>query len=120
MKTVMLIDDDPTMLRLLSTLIQIEGFQSVSWDGNPDILAEINRQKPDLILLDVNLRGINGIEVLKQIRAANSLDHIPVLMTSGMDYTETCMEAGATAFFLKPYMPDKLLQSIRMHIENKA
>jgi len=120
MKTVMLIDDDPTMLRLLSTLIEIEGFRSVPWDGDPDILAAIIRHQPDLILLDVNLRGINGIDILKLIRTSKATSDLPTLMTSGMDYTEVCMRAGATAFFLKPYMPDKLLQTIRMHLDNKA
>lgn len=120
MKTVMLIDDDPTMLRLLQTLIEIEGFRPVSWDGKQDILTDIEQKNPDLILLDVNLRGLNGIDILKKVRSSNKIGNLPILMTSGMDYTEACMRAGATAFFLKPYMPDKLLQTIRMHLDNKA
>ena len=115
MLTIMLIDDDPTMLRLLKTLIEIEGFKTEAWSGNADIIPELTRIKPDAVLLDVNLKGINGIELLKDIRANAALSHTPVLMTSGMDYSRECKQAGATEFIMKPYMPDKLLQIIRAH-----
>jgi DNA-binding response OmpR family regulator len=120
MQTIMLIDDDPTMLRLLTTLIEIEGFKTEAWSGSANIIEEITTIKPDAVLLDVNLQGLNGIEVLKKIRANTVLQSTPVLMSSGMDYSEECMKAGATDFILKPYMPDALIKIIRSHTRRKV
>ena len=120
MKTIMLIDDDPTMVKLLKTLLEIEGFHSVSWSGASDVLAEVSQQQPDIVLLDINLRGVNGLDVLKQIRADKSLAEMPVLVTSGMDFREASVEAGATDFFMKPYRPDRLVNSIRTHVGPEA
>ncbi len=116
MHTIMLIDDDPTMLRLLKTLIEIEGYKTEAWSGNSNIIPELSSKKPDAILLDVNLRGISGIDLLKSIRSDANFGLVPILMTSGMDYTEECMQAGATEFLLKPYMPDVLIEKLRSHL----
>lgn len=116
----MLIDDDPTMLRLLKTLIEIEGFKTAVWGGGADVIGELQTVQPDAILLDVNLKGINGIDLLKKIRADKKYYAIPVLMTSGMDYSEKCRQAGATAFIMKPYMPDQLISTIRSHLNRQA
>ncbi|HUF38177.1 MAG TPA: response regulator [Anaerolineales bacterium] len=116
MKTIMLIDDDPTMLKLLQTLLRIEGFNPVPWSRMGDIIAETVLTDPEIVLLDVNLRNANGIEILKQMRATEALAHLPVIMTSGIDYRAESREAGANDFITKPYMPDVLVRSIRSHL----
>ena len=118
-KKVMLVEDDETMLSLLQTLLQFEGYQ-VTVSGHArtleDIVERIRQEKPSVILLDVNLRYLNGFDLLRDIRADNELNSIRVLMSSGMDYHVECMEAGADGFLLKPYMPDELIQMIRKQL----
>jgi DNA-binding response OmpR family regulator len=104
------------MLRLLQTLLRIEGFDPVPWSGVSDVVTETKQIKPKIVLLDVNLRNANGIEVLKKIRETAGLEVIPVIMTSGIDYRIECMEAGANDFLTKPYMPDVLIRSIQNHL----
>lgn len=116
----MLIDDDPTMLRLLKTLIEIEGFKTHLWGGGADVITELQAVQPDAVLLDVNLKGISGIDLLKKIRSDAAFSSVPVLMTSGMDYSEACRQAGATDFIMKPYMPDQLLSLIRSYFDRQA
>jgi DNA-binding response OmpR family regulator len=116
MNTILLIDDDPTMLKLLQTLLRIEGFDPVSWSGMGDVVAETIQIEPNIVLLDVNLRSANGIDLLRKMRATEDLAFLPVIMTSGIDYRVECMEAGANDFITKPYMPEVLIRSIRSHL----
>lgn len=111
---IMLIEDDRTMLALLETLLQLEGFQVVT-TGNEifsDLLPKVCEESPDIILLDVNLIRGNGMNLLEAIRSDSTLDHIRVIMSSGMDYKEECLRKGAQGFILKPYMPDELITMI--------
>ncbi len=113
MQKVMLVEDDPTMLGLLRRLMEIEGFEVVQVESGQDPLAEIANQNPDIVLLDVYLEGISGLDVIKSLRADPKLANTPVLMSSGMDYKDACLRAGADDFILKPYMPDELIHRVR-------
>jgi DNA-binding response OmpR family regulator len=110
----MLIEDDRTMLSLLKTLLTMEGFWVVlAEDGLVDnLLISIMNEQPDIILLDVNLRQGSGIDLLSAIRANPALDNVRVIMSSGMDFKDECLQKGAQGFILKPYMPDDLIKVI--------
>ncbi len=113
MPKVMLIEDDTTMVTLLKMLLEMEGFQVVSWRPVDDALKLLRNETPDIVLLDVNLANINGFDVLQKIRADQVLHDTNVIMSSGMDYSVKCLENGANAFLLKPYMPDDLISMIK-------
>ena len=110
---IFLVDDDPTTIRLMQTLLEFEGYLVEPWDGHTGILSCLNQKQTDIVLMDVHLRELNGIDALKEIRQDPAFTDFPVIMTSGMDLTRVCMEAGATAFLMKPYMPESLLETIR-------
>ena len=112
---VMLVDDDRTMRTILKTLLELEKYSVVVWDALPtsDIVEQIRLEKPDLVLMDVHLKEINGLDILRQLRLAEpQISNTCVLMTSGMDLRDQCKSAGANGFLLKPYMPDDLFQQI--------
>jgi DNA-binding response OmpR family regulator len=109
----MLIEDDPTMMGLLTTLLELDGYQVLSVQEGEHPAEAILREVPDLVLLDVNLRGLSGLDVLRQVRAEESLKDVRVLMSSGMDYRDVCLEAGADGFLLKPFMPDDLMTRVK-------
>ena len=112
---VLLIDDDPMILLLQKTYLEIEGFTVSHFDGaSLETLNEIlGRDRPDIILMDVNLRHINGLILLKNIRQSENYKTIPIVMTSGMDMDLRCKQEGASAFLMKPYMPDELIRLLR-------
>jgi DNA-binding response OmpR family regulator len=114
----MLIEDDRTMLSLLSTLLGMEGFNVVvAGDDSVEVVVQtVKAEKPDAALLDVNLRHVNGLDVLRQIRQDAELNSVRVVMSSGIDYREQCLAAGAQGFILKPYMPDDLIKMIHQAI----
>jgi len=119
MPKLLLIEDDKTMLSLLRTLLTIEGFDiAISENDNTldEYLGKIKLEKPTLILLDVHLRFINGIELLRAIRKDEALKATLVIMSSGMDVRTQCEEEGADDFILKPYMPDELILKINQCI----
>lgn len=111
-KKIVLFDDDPTMRTLLETLLGMEGFSAIAFieNGNDDFIEFVRNEKPDAILLDVHLTYSSGVDILMEIRADETLKNLHVLMTSGMDLKDTCINAGADGFLLKPYMPDELIQ----------
>jgi DNA-binding response OmpR family regulator len=120
MVKIMLVEDDETMLSLLQTLLRMEGFD-VSQAKASDlerIVSEIKQEKPSLTLIDVHLRQISGLEILKMIRQDAELKELRVLMSSGMDVGHKCLQAGADGFLLKPYMPDELIKKILDIVNN--
>jgi two-component system, cell cycle response regulator len=114
MKKVMLIEDDRTMCSLLRTLLLIEGVQVHSSEigTQQSIVESIIQFKPDTLLLDFHLKKANGLEILKKIRKIPSLISLRIFMVSGMDLEDQCVYAGADGFFLKPYNPEDLINSL--------
>ncbi len=118
MPKVMLIEDDPTMLALLNTLLRIEGYEVVDIENEEQALEEISREQPDLILLDVHLAKADGLELVRELRQRDDLKHLRVLMSSGMDFMQNSLDEGADDFILKPYMPDELIAKIKKLLQN--
>lgn len=114
MSKVVIIEDDQTMRSLLNTLLDMEGYSVVlpAMETLDSIFAAIQIEQPDLILLDVNLHNASGFDLIKRIKANNSLIRTRILMSSGFDYREECLAAGADGFLLKPYLPGDLIQLI--------
>ena len=109
----MLIEDDQTMLSLLHTLLEMEGFEVHQLDNFSNIIKEVKQVKPDALLMDVHLEDYNGIKILEQLKADQELKELKVIMSSGMDFAHQSMDKGANDFILKPYMPDELITKIQ-------
>ena len=114
MLKVLLADDDYTMVALLKTLLNMEGYQVATLlDKTGDILENIRLAKPDILLIDIFLGDRNGLDIVRQIRQTPDLNNIRIIMASGIDKTEECLAAGANEFLLKPYMPNELFAKLR-------
>jgi CheY-like chemotaxis protein len=113
MPKILLLEDDRDMTMLLQTLLEIEGYQVRSYDPKQPIVGQLEKEIPDLILLDVHLGGQDGIQILRALRQAPALGEVHVVMTSGINLTEECLNEGANAFIVKPYMPEHLLEILR-------
>ena len=69
-----------------------------------------------MLLLDVHLHQVNGLDVLEQVRKDDEIGDLKVVMTSGLNLESECKNLGANDFLLKPYMPDDLLQILKRNI----
>lgn len=112
---ILFLEDDPTMQRLITTLLEIEGFEPISYrEAQPGVIIDmIESARPDVILMDIHLGKVSGLELLRIIRSDSNGKNITIIMTSGMDLRIECLEAGANYFLMKPYMPGDLIQLIR-------
>jgi DNA-binding response OmpR family regulator len=113
MPRILLAEDDATMVSLLKTLLKMEGYQVSALDADTDIAQAVLKTKPDILLMDVHLLRQNGLDELVKLRAAPGGESVRVLMTSGLDFKEQCLSAGANGFIQKPFMPDDLLDALR-------
>jgi DNA-binding response OmpR family regulator len=117
MVKVLLIEDDPTMLSLLNTLLEIEGYEAVQLRTFENVVESVRSIAPDVILMDVHLKDIDGLSLLESIRKESALGHIKVIISSGMDFNDESVSKGANGFLLKPYMPDELVAMINKLME---
>jgi two-component system, cell cycle response regulator len=102
---VLVVDDILANVRLLEAKLTAEYFDVVTAMNGLDALETIQRTKPDIVLLDVMMPGIDGIEVCKRIKADASTQHIPVVMVTALDQPEDRvrgLQAGADDFLTKP------------------
>ncbi len=118
MAKVMLVEDDPTMLALLNTFLEIEGYQVAQMNSFENVLEEIRSHNPDIVLMDVHLQDVDGMKLLESIRQDGELKETVIIMSSGMDFSEESMSKGANEFLLKPYMPEELISKIKRLLGN--
>jgi len=120
---ILLIEDDATMLKLLQTYLQFERFQVIMPGKDDDLeqtMESIRREMPAIVLLDVYMHKFNGFDLLSAIRQDEVTKDIGVIVSSGADFGERCLEEGADIFILKPFMPEELIKSIRKVIAKRA
>ncbi len=121
MPKVLIVEDDPSISRLLGALLHFEGYETEDAKDWDDALFAVEQIRPDLAIVDVHLRAGDGFELLSQIRAHPDPDtaRTPVLMMSGMDYRFRCKQVGANGFLEKPFDRMALLEAIRKASETE-
>jgi DNA-binding response OmpR family regulator len=108
MSKVMIVDDDRTTVKLLQTLLELDGFEVQTVSRGMDAMPKALANRPHLVLMDYHLSDMEGVDIIRDMRRDAQLCDLPIVMTSGMDVEYEAMEAGATAFLLKPFDPDEL------------
>ncbi|HEX2698266.1 MAG TPA: response regulator [Anaerolineales bacterium] len=112
MAKIMLAEDDVTMVGLLKTLLKMDGFDVVALEADADVPTAVKRDSPDVLLMDVHLSRQNGLKILDSIRKADGIRNLRIIMISGMNLKDECLQHGADGFLLKPFMPDELMKMI--------
>lgn len=113
MAKVLLAEDDSTMVSLLRTLLNLEGYEVLTLDVNSDVPAVVQRERPHALFMDVHLGEQSGMEILETIRGRQELSDVRIVMTSGLNVKDECINRGANAFLLKPFMPDDLIRALK-------
>ncbi|MCP4367231.1 MAG: sigma-54-dependent Fis family transcriptional regulator [Deltaproteobacteria bacterium] len=111
--SVLIVDDEPSILQSLGGLLSDEGFEIITASNGYEALKIIDKESPDLILLDIWMPGIDGIETLKEIKKDNP--YIQVIIITGHGNIETAVKAtklGAFDLIEKPLSIDKVIVSI--------
>jgi len=113
-KKVLVVDDDRRVTQLLSKRLAEEGFITRQAYNGYEALAWIAREKPDLILLDMNMPVMNGMETLERIHANSEWSKIPVIVVTATGYAdkERCINLGAAKYLTKPFIEEDILDEV--------
>jgi DNA-binding response OmpR family regulator len=115
MATILAVDDEPSLRRLLRSALEQAGHEVLEAADGPQALALARSGHPSLILLDMALPGLSGLEVCRRIRAEAATSRTPVLLISGVlapNEAAKLAEAGASGWLTKPFTPAALLERV--------
>ncbi len=114
-KTVLVVDDDPTQRRLVQAVLDREGFQVVHAENGGEAIDRMTKGGgADVVLLDMVMPGLSGMDTLKEMRTAGVGAPVIVLTANGgVDMVVKAMQAGAQDFFIKPASPERITVGIR-------
>jgi two-component system cell cycle response regulator len=115
---VLVVDDNPEACRALARFLKLIGFDASCATGGAEALARLESALPGLMILDVMMPGVDGLEVLKRVRADRRTSHLPVIMFTAADDDRTRAEAmrrGATDYWVKASLD---LNSVKGRLES--
>ncbi len=116
MPTILAVDDSASMRQMVTFTLKGAGFTVIDAVDGVDALEKVKAAKVDLVLTDVNMPRMDGISLIKELRALPSFKFTPILMLtteSGAGKKTEGKSAGATGWIVKPFNPDQLLATIK-------
>lgn len=121
---ILVVDDDEGVQKLVGTLLQRSNMESIQAMSASEA-AQILRQQPhpDLMLLDIMLPEISGIDFLKQMRSKSVFDKLPVIILSALADPKTIrqgLDAGADRYLTKPYLVNNLVKTIHEVLRSRS
>lgn len=114
-RTVLIVEDNELNLKLLDNLLQAEGYRTACFRSSEEALLAIRRDPPDLILMDIRLPGLSGLDATRVIKGDLALKGIPVVAVTACAMAEDEEEiraAGCDGFLAKPFSINSLLAAL--------
>lgn len=115
-KKILIIDDTDLMVKLITDILEEKGYEVVSANNGTDGIKMVMAEKPDLVLLDVVMPGIDGFEVCKLLRQDESNNLMPIIILTGQGNEEdklAGLELGADDYITKPFNPRELVSRVK-------
>lgn len=113
---ILIVDDSATNQVLMEAILQEEGFETITAFGAREALKQIDKQKPNLILLDLLMPEVSGFEFLREVKKSPEKANIPVIVISAVNSKENmeeCKALGASDFFSKPIDIQTFIKRVR-------
>jgi two-component system, OmpR family, response regulator MprA len=117
--TILVVDDDDRLVSSVRRVLVYEGYRVLTATSGPEGLQLAHDESPDLIILDVMLPGLDGLEIARRVQAGGG---VPVLMLSARDRTEdkvAGLEAGADDYLVKPFAVEELLARVKARLRRR-
>src|SRR5438093_12208141 len=119
---ILLADDDQSLVRTLSWILKHEGYEVVVAPGGEGLLSKLEEERPHLLLLDIMMPQVDGLQLLQKIKADERFRHLPVLMISSVQDVEgatvRALGLGAADFIAKPFRARELLARVEAHVRS--
>jgi DNA-binding response OmpR family regulator len=116
MPKILVVDDEDDVVRLLEFRLSKEGFEVISCGDGQTAVTLTEQHKPDLVILDIMMPLMDGMEVLRQIRSRRATSKIPVIMLTAKTSSVAVDEARqlwVSDYIMKPFDPEKLVEKVR-------
>lgn len=116
MQTILAVDDSASMRQMVTFTLKAAGYNVVDAVDGVDALSKAKSNKIDLVITDVNMPNMDGITLIRELRALPNYKFTPMLMLtteSGVEKKSEGKSAGATGWIVKPFNPDQLLATIK-------
>ncbi len=123
MHKILVIDDNAAILQLLEQFLHQEGYAVLTASCASDALIIIEKTIPDLIVIDVGLPGMDGVELCRQMRAKPKLKNVPILFLTAQDTAASvvkALDAGGDDYMSKPFAVRELSARIRAHLRRSS
>jgi DNA-binding response OmpR family regulator len=118
---ILIIEDDPYVQRMYQRMFSFHKYRAEMASSGEEGLRSIKKEKPDLVLLDIILPKMNGLEVLKKIKKDSQTKNLPVLMLTNVGETETVEEAtklGAESYMVKAdFSPAEVMEQVKKYLK---
>ena len=117
---VLSVDDNLVNLKLIEKSLSKEGYQTFNAENGPDAMAIAIKEKPDLILLDIEMPGQSGFDVIKTLKNTPETNAIPVIFLTGINEIDSKLKGfdlGAVDYITKPFHPQEVLARVRLQIK---
>jgi CheY-like chemotaxis protein len=119
MTKILVVDDDKSILDVVSIILKDYGYKVIAESNGNETIRKVRKYKPNLILLDILMSGVDGRNICKRIKTDKSTKNIPVIMISAHPNSESsAYESGANAFLAKPFKIDDLISTVEKQLTN--
>jgi two-component system chemotaxis response regulator CheY len=119
-KTFLVVDDSASMRQLVSFTIKEAGFDVIVAENGKDALGKINGAKIDMVITDLNMPEMDGIELIKKLRSMPACKFTPIVMLTTESQESKKAEgksAGASGWIVKPFSPEQLLDVVKKFVK---
>ncbi|MBI4697397.1 MAG: response regulator [Nitrospirae bacterium] len=118
-KTILIVDDSASMRQLVTFALKEAGYDVIAAVDGKDALAKLNSAKADMVITDLNMPNMDGIQLIKQLRTAPATKFTPVVMLTTESQESKKQEgktAGASGWIVKPFTPALLIETIKKFV----
>ncbi len=113
--TILVVEDNPTNLMLARAVLEGQGYGVRSAGSGPELTEELKHTLPDLILMDIQLPGVDGLTLTRQLKSDGHTAHIPVIALTAYAMpgdAEKAIAAGCNGYITKPFRPQNLVEEV--------
>jgi DNA-binding response OmpR family regulator len=122
-KRILVVDDEPDLVRALGLRLSGRGYEVITAFDGVQAMSRIQKEHPDLVLLDIHLPAGNGYRICERMRSSAGVKETPVIALTADPSAEAemrCRELGCAGFFRKPYDPKRLMDAVTRALDVPA
>lgn len=122
-ETIIVVDDNRDVLSIVEAMLQTKGYNVLTAYSSTELFACLKEKKPDLILLDILMPDVNGLEVLSRLKSAPETSSISVILLTALTRHEDILKgynAGADYYISKPFTRTTLLNGVKLILEGRT